>query len=104
MIELDEEMSWVFTALCALTQEISPNWTVVLRLSENDDDDIAWILFPFEGDLMKAEDWSISEEHPDKLTLKLREGLLFAYPSNTALSNWMSIQLKNKPELAVRII
>lgn len=103
MIELDEEMTWVFTALCALAWEISPQWTVVLRMDENQED-VAWILFPYEGDLLKHEDWSIAEDHPDKLTLKLREGLLFAHPSNTALSNWMSVQLKNKPELAGRII
>ena len=104
MIELDDDANWLFTALCALTQEISKNWTVVLRLSEDDQNDIAWIIFPFEGDILQAEDWSISEEHPDKVTLKLRDGLLFSYPSNTILSNWMSIQLKNKPELAGRII
>ena len=104
MTDFDAELSWVFTTLCALTSEISPGWLVVLRLSETDENDIAWVLFPYEGDLFSTEDWSIAEEHPDKLTLKYREGLIFAYPSSTPRSQRLAARLKTQPEMAGRII
>lgn len=104
MKDLDEELAWCFCALCELSHEISPRWTVVLRLNDDDNEDVAWIIFPYEGDLLQEDDWSVAEKHPDRVTIKLREGILFSHPTETALSNWMSIQLKNQPELAGRMI
>ena len=100
------EAASYYAALSILVGEISEDWAVVLRLSEDDIEDISWLVFPYEGDISQCDDlFEAAEGNDDKLLLKLRAGILFAYPTDTSfLSSWMASKLRNKPELAGRII
>lgn len=102
---LDPEVEWYFCTLSILAVDVGSSWAVVMRANEDDDQDISWYIIPCDGFAPdEMEDLSEAETHPDRLVLKYRDGILFAYPTRSARSIWMSVKLKDQPELAGRII
>jgi hypothetical protein len=102
---LHPEVEWYFCTLSILTTHIGNRWAVVMRANEDDDQDVSWYVVPcddYEPDEM--EDLSEVETHPDRLVIKYRDGILFAHPTSSPRSIWMSVKLKDQPELAGRII
>lgn len=104
-MSLDVEQEWYHCTLSILALHIGGSWAAIMRLGDENPEDVCWYLIPCdEKPADEMDDLSEAEVHPDRLTVKLRDGILFAYPTRTPRSIWMSVQLKEQPELAGRII
>jgi hypothetical protein len=99
------EAEWYFCTLSVLALHIGSNWAVLMRVDDQDPEDILWYVIPCdERPADEMEDLSEAAEHPDRVTIKLRDGILFSHATRTPRSVWMNVQLKEQPELAGRII
>lgn len=102
---LDPETEWYFNTLSALASHIGKSWAVLMRIDEASPESVFWFIVP--ADHMPAdemEDLAAAANHPDRVTVELKDGILFSHPTRTPRSVWMNVQLKEQPELAGRII
>jgi len=105
MHNLSLDAEWYFCTLSILALHIGSKWAVLMRVDDEDPEDIRWFVIPCdEKPADEMEDLSEAEEHPDRVTIVLRDGILFSHPTRTPRSIWMNVQLKEQPELAGRII
>ena len=99
------EAEWYFCTLSILALHIGSKWATLMRVDDENPDDVRWYIIPCdEMPADEMEDLSVAEEHPDRVTIRLRDGILFSKPTETPRSVWMNVQLKEQPELAGRII
>ena len=102
---LDVQVEWYFCTLSVLVQHVGTGWAVIMRANEEDSSDISWYVVPYgDGESDEMEDLSVVESNPDRLLIKYKDGIIFTYPTRSPRSMWMSIKLKDQPELAGRII
>ncbi len=102
---LDAEVEWYFNTLSALASHIGNSWAVLMRLDESDPESVFWFVVPADnGPADEMEDLAAAANHPDRVMVSLKDGILFSHPTRTPRSVWMNVQLKEQPELAGRII
>jgi len=105
MFEIPAETEWYFHTLSIVSMHIGSSWAVLMRIDEEEPDDVRWYVIPCDGEPAdEMSDLSEAETHPERVTIRLRDGILFSKATREPRSVWMNIQLKNQPELAGRII
>lgn len=105
MSNLSAEQEWYFYTLSILSAHIGSTWATIMKVDKEDPTSVSWYVVPCEGKPFdEIDDLSFAEKHADRVLIKERDGILFAHPSKTPKSIWMSVQLKDQPELAGRII
>lgn len=105
MQNITVEQKWYFDTLSMLATSIGHKWFALMKLNKDEPEDISWFLVPCDGGPFdEMEDLSVAADHPDRVTVVLKDGILFANPTRTPRSVWMSCKLKDQPELAGRII
>lgn len=101
---LDPEVDFYFNTLSALASHIGKSWAVLMRLNEHDSKRVFWFVVPADMPADEMEDLEAAADHPDRVVIELKGGILFSHPTRTPRSVWMNVQLKEQPELAGRII
>lgn len=100
----DPVIEWSFCALTKYSKEISDSWQTVMRINPEDVNDVLLFIFPHEKQLGDDEDLSFVEYHPHRITATIKDGIILAKSTESPISQWMLIKLKQQPELAGRII
>jgi hypothetical protein len=102
---MDPEVEWYFNTLSALASHIGNSWAVLMRIDIDDPEDVFWFVVPCDGQAPdEMEDLEAAADHPDRVAITIKDGILFTHPTRTPRSVWMDVQLKEQPELAGRII
>lgn len=107
IFDFGEELGWSFALLCAAVHNIGDDWVVGLNFNEKAPEKSSWLIFPYDHeqmDILEEVDFDKYQKHPDRVVLEMRDGIMFAKPTNATKSQWMAVQLRNQPELAGRII
>ena len=105
MYDLNPEIEFYFNMLSALASHIGRSWAVLMRLDEDNPESVFWFVVPADQQPAdEMEDLSAAANHPDRVTITMKDGILFSRPTRTPRSVWMNVQLKEQPELAGRII